>query len=41
LSEANLAQFGAKIGTGKFVLFVFGGKTKSQLELRYGPVAIS
>ena len=38
LSIANLAQFWAKFGTGKFFLFVFGQKTKSQLELRYGPV---
>ena len=39
LSIANLAQFRAKLGIGKFFLFVFGQKTKSQLELRYGPVA--
>ena len=38
LSIANLAQFRAKFGIGKFFLFVFGQKTKSQLELRYGPV---
>jgi hypothetical protein len=37
--KAYLAQFGAnKFGTGKFFLFVFGEKTKSQLELRYDPV---
>ena len=38
LSIANSAQFRAKIGTGKYFLFVFGQKTKSQLELLYGPV---
>jgi hypothetical protein len=38
LSIANLAQFRAKIGTGKYLLFVFGQKAKSQLELLYGPV---
>jgi hypothetical protein len=38
LSIASLAQFRAKFGTSKFFLFVFGQKTKSQLELRNGPV---
>jgi hypothetical protein len=38
LSKANLAQFGAKIGIGKFVLFVFVKNQKSGEELRYGPV---
>ena len=38
LSIANLAQFRAKFGTGKFFLFVFGQKTKSQLELLNVPV---
>ena len=38
LSIANLAQFRAKIGTGKYFLFVFGQKTKTGVELRYGPV---
>jgi hypothetical protein len=39
LSKANLAQFRAKIGIGKFFqLFLL--ETKIQLELRYGPVDI-
>jgi hypothetical protein len=29
LRKANLAQFGAKFGTGKFFLFVFGQNQKS------------
>ena len=38
LSIANLAQFRAKFGTGKFFLFVFGQNQKSVQELLYGPV---
>ena len=41
LSIANLAQFRAKFGTGKFFLFVFGQNQKSVQELLYGPVYIS
>ena len=39
LSIANLAQFRAKFGTGKFFLFVFGRNQKSVEELLYGPVS--
>jgi hypothetical protein len=38
LSIANLAQFQAKLGIDKFFLYVFGQKTKSQLELLHSPV---
>jgi hypothetical protein len=38
LSIANLAQFRAKFGTGKFFLFVFAHNKKSGEELRYSPV---
>ena len=40
LSIANLAQFRAKFGTGKFFLFVFGRNQKSVEELLYGPVVV-
>ena len=40
LSIANLAQFRAKFGTGKFFLFVFGQNQKSVQELLYGPVLL-
>ena len=40
LSIANLAQFRAKFGTGKFFLFVFGQNKKSGEELRYSPVYV-
>ena len=40
LSIANLAQFRAKFGTGKFFLFVFGKNHKSVEELSNGPVEI-
>ena len=38
LEEADLAQFGVKFGKQRISVFVFGQKTKSQLELMYGPV---
>ena len=41
LSIANLAQFRAKFGTGKFFLFVFGQNQKSVQELLYGPVDLT
>ena len=40
LSIANLAQFLAKFGIVKFFLFVFGQKTKRQLELLNVPVLV-
>ena len=38
LSIAKLAQFRAKIGTGKFFVFVFGRNQKSVEELLNVPV---
>ena len=41
LSIANLAQFGAKIDINKYLPFVFGQKTKGQLELLCSPVVVT
>jgi hypothetical protein len=38
LRKADLAQFGAKFGIGKFFSFVFGENRKSGEELLNGPV---